>query len=119
MGLTHCRRDDIAQSLGEFATLPKDSLMPDVATLDEADALIEYLNSGGKLLVHGMAMIAFDDRLLYVNGSSTALPAAGSRLISKICRQRSLSQAVKGNGRQAEMLVWMLRHGAFEYPVHS
>ena len=118
MGLANGPRDDIAQSLGEFATLPKDSLMPDAATADEAASLIEYLNSGGNLLVHGMAIIAFDDLKLYVNGSSTALPAAGSRLISKICSQRSLSQAVEGNCGEAEMLVWMLRHGAFECPVN-
>jgi hypothetical protein len=119
MGLANSKHDDIAQALGKFATLPKDSLMPERATAKEIAAVIEYLNSGGQLLVHGMALVAFDDRNLFVNGSSTLLPEDGSHLISEICAERSLSRPVTGNGGQAEMLAWMLRHGAFELPVKS
>jgi len=119
MGLANCEHDDIAQALGKFATMPKDSLVPELATAGEIASMIEYLNSGGQFLVHGMALIAFDDRNLFVNGSSSLLPANGSPLISEICSERSLSRPVTGNGGQAEMLAWMLRHGAFELPVNS
>jgi len=119
MGLANSKHDDIAQALGKFATLPKGSLMPELATAKEIAAVIEYLNSGGQLLVHGMALVAFDDRNLFVNGSSTLLPEDSSHLISEICAERSLSRPVTGNGGQAEMLAWMLRHGAFELPVNS
>jgi len=119
MGLNHCKRDDLAQALGKFATRPKDSLMPDVATAKEVETVIQYLNSGGELLVHGMALIAFDDRNLFVNGSSSALPADALDLIMDICSERSLSRPVEANSGQAEMLLWMLQHGAFELPVNS
>jgi len=119
MGLSNSMHDDIARALGRFSTLPKDSLMPDVATAEEIASVNEYLDSGGQLLVHGMALVAFDDRNLFVNGSSTALPADGIRLIREICSERSLSRAVSGNGEESEMLTWMLRHGAFEIPVIS
>jgi len=118
MGLAGNAHDDIAQALGKFATRPKDSLMPEPPTAKEIAALIDYLNAGGLLLVHGMALVAFDDRNLFVNGSSTALLDGGSRLISEICSERSLSGPVADNGGQAEMIAWMLQHGAFELPVN-
>jgi len=119
MGLGHCKRKDLAQALGEFSTLPKDSLMPDVATSKDVETVMQTLDSGGQLLVHGMALIAFDDRNLFVNGSSSALPTGAFDLIMEICRERSLSRPVEANSGQFEMLRWMLLHGAFELPVHS
>ena len=116
MGLANNEHDDIARALGEFATLPKNSLMPDVATAKEAVSAIEYLNTGGQLPVHGMALIAFDDRNLYVNGSSTLLPEDSSHLLDEICGERLLSRPVCADDGQAEMLTWMLQHGAFEVP---
>ena len=118
MGLANNEHDDIARALGEFATLPKDSLTPDVATAKEAVSAIEYLNTGGQLPVHGMALIAFDDRNLYVNGSSTVLPEDSSHLLDEICGERSLSRPVCADDGQTEMLTWMLQHGAFEVPVN-
>jgi hypothetical protein len=118
MGLDHCKREDIAQALGRFATLPKDSLMPDLATSKDVETVIQTLDSGGKLLVHGMALIAFDDRNLFVNGSSSVLPTDAIDLIMEICRERSLSRPVEANSGQVEMLMWMLLHGAFELPVN-
>jgi len=118
MGLTVSKHDDIAQALGKFATLPKDSLIPDVATAEEIASVSKYLNSGGHLPVHGMALVAFDDRNLFVNGSSTALPAGGANLVGEICSERSLSHSVRGDDDHSEMLAWMLHHGAFEIPAN-
>ena len=119
MGLANCRHEDIAESLGKFSTLPKDSLMPDVATPEEAESMLEYLNSGGHIQVHGMASIAFDDQNLFVNGTSRAIPAGCSDLIMEICSQRSLSRPVKIKAGQAELLIWMAKRGAFELNVNS
>ena len=118
LALTGSRSDDIARALGEFATRPKDLLKPDSATAKEAAALIVSLNCGGHLLVHGMASVAFDDQTLFVNGSSTSLPAGASHLLDEICTKRSLSYPVAGNGEQSELIAWMLQHGAFEIPVN-
>lgn len=118
MGLDHCKREDLAQALGKFATLPKDSLMPDVASSKDFETVTQYLASGGALPVHGMALIAFDDRNLFVNGSSSALSTDAFDLIKEICSERSLSRPVDINSGQIEMLHWMLLHGAFELPVN-
>jgi 50S ribosomal protein L16 3-hydroxylase len=117
LALTHSGNNDVARALGKFATLPKDSLMPDGATAKEVASLVEFVNSGGNLLVHGMALLAFDDRNLYVNGSSTELPEDAFRLIEDICTKRSLSLPSTLNVGQIELIAWMLWHGAFEISV--
>ena len=92
--------------------------MPDLATSKDVETVMQTLDAGGKLLVHGMALIAFDDRNLFVNGSSSALPTDAFDLIMEICNERSLSRPVEANSGQVEMLMWMLLHGAFELPVN-
>jgi 50S ribosomal protein L16 3-hydroxylase len=109
--------DDIARALGEFATRPKDALTPDAATAKEAASMLEYFNAGELLSVHGMASIAFDDRNLFVNGSSTALPKDAVALVDEVCTKRALSHSFTNSGDQSSLIVWMLRHGAFDITV--
>ena len=110
------RDEDVAESLGCFATLNKDWLKPDEASASEIEAALELLRGGSRLPVHGMSQIAFDDRMLYVNGSSKALPKNAARLLQKICADRSLLLEVNVGVEQDEMLRWMLQLGAFDIP---
>jgi 50S ribosomal protein L16 3-hydroxylase len=117
LALNNCSDDDIARALGEFATLPKNALIPDAATPEEIASQVETLDAGGNLLVHGMALVAYDDRNLFVNGNSTALPEDASHLVEEICTKRLLSLPEKSDRNLQELIRWMLRHGAFEIPV--
>ncbi len=110
---------DAAVALGRFATRNKDWLKPDAATRPEVDAAIEHLRSGGRLEVHGMSQIAFDERHLYVNGSSSNLPAHAQAIIEKICASRRLSASTLSDIGHRKMVVWMLQQGAFEIPENS
>ena len=114
LGITEIQQDDVAQALGKFSTQPKDWLRPDRATPDEAKAAIEYLSNGGKLAVHGMALIAYDERNLYVNGSRRDLDAADAALVAGICDDRSLRQSLSPNPEYSRIVTWMLEQGAFE-----
>ena len=116
LALATNRQDEVAAALGRFATQPKDWLKPDGATAAETEKMLHTLRKGGRLQVHGMSKIAFDDRRLYVNGSSKALPRHTTTLVTEICRDRSLSQPTADSVGQAELLRWMLEHGAFEIP---
>ena len=103
-------------ALGALATQPKDWLRPDEATAEETRAAIRHLVSGGNLVVHGMALIAFDDRNLYVNGSSRDLPKEAEDLIETLCAARSIKQSIPEINEFGDVLSWMLRKGAFELP---
>ena len=116
LALPDDRPGEITEALGRFATQPKDWLIPEDATPHETEALFNGVQSGKRLVVHGMAHIAYDDRNLYVNGSHTSLPEGASSLVEEICRTRSLFHPVLSSRGQAEMLVWMLQHGLFEIP---
>jgi len=109
----------IGQALGKLGTMPKDWLKPDDATEQEADNALEYLNNGGRILVHGMALIAFDDESLYVNGASFTMPANAASLLGMLCEKRSIRGTASLDVGHVEMLKWMLQHGAFEIPETS
>lgn len=109
----------IGQALGKLATATKDWLKPDDATEEEAHNSLEALNNGGRILVHGMALIAFDDQDLYVNGATFKLPGNAASLLGNLCDKRSIRGAASLDGGHAEMLKWMLQHGAFEIPENS
>jgi 50S ribosomal protein L16 3-hydroxylase len=119
LGLSNSRHDDVATALGRFATETKDWLKPEGAGAEETEEILEILRDGGRLHVHGMSQIAFDDRMLFVNGSSMALPRNAAALIEKICADRSLSGAVCDDVEHCEMIRWMLQSGAFEIPANS
>jgi len=116
LALPNDRHNEIANALGQFATLPKDWLKPDDATPQDTETMFRDVQRGKRLVVHGMAQIAYDDRNLYVNGSHTALPEDAASLLDEICRTRCLSRPSLNSQGQAEMLVWLLQHGLFEIP---
>ena len=118
-GLSNKRQDEVAGALGRFATDAKEWLKPDGATAEETEAMLDILQNSGRLQVHGMSQIAFDDRMLYVNGSSTAIPRNAAALIEEMCVDRSLARRVPDDVEQDEMIRWMLRCGAFEIPENS
>lgn len=120
LGLGDERRDAVSESLGLFATQPKDWLRPIGTSAAEAEDLLAYLQQpGAHLDVHGMALLAFDRGMMYVNGSSRALRQEDFRLIRHICANRSVSVVTIRDRPQADMLLWMLRQGAFEIPENS
>ena len=120
LGLSNSRQDDVIEALGRFATTPKDWLKPEGANAEEAEGMLDYvLQNGGRLHVHGMSQIAFDDSKLYVNGSSTVLRRNAAALIEEICVDRSLARSFPDDAGQQDMIRWMLRHGAFEIPETS
>jgi 50S ribosomal protein L16 3-hydroxylase len=119
LGLPNDQQDEISEALGRFATEAKDWLRPDSAGARETEGMLDILQKGGRLNVHGMSQIAFDDRMLFVNGSSMALPRNAAALIEKICVDRSLSGAFNDDVEHREMIRWMLQSGAFEIPENS
>jgi len=119
LGLSNSRHDDVAEVLGRFATEAKDWLKPEGAGEEETEGMLDILQNGGRLHVHGMSQIAFDDRMLYVNGSSKGLAHNAAALIEKICVDRSLAQPFPGDIEQDDLIRWMLKYGTFEIPENS
>lgn len=115
LGLSTNRQQEVAATLGRFATQPKDWLKPDGANAEETEGMLQSLRKGGRLQVHGMSQIAFDDRMIYINGNSNELPRDAATLLAQVCAGRSLSRPPTDVG-QANMLRWMLQQGAFEIP---
>jgi 50S ribosomal protein L16 3-hydroxylase len=116
LGLSASRDDEVTEALGRFATDAKDWLKPEGASANETEGMLGTLQYGGCLKVHGMSQIAFDDRMLYVNGSSTALVNNAVALIKKICVDRALKQTLTDDADLTGMIRWMLQRGAFEIP---
>ncbi|MDH5240674.1 MAG: hypothetical protein OEW73_07815 [Gammaproteobacteria bacterium] len=119
LGLSSDRHNEAAKALGLFATQPKDWLKPD--GLDETMAMdaMHRLQSGARLEVHGMALIAFDSERVYVNGSTRLLAPEDVPVVEEICTKRSLSSPASIVKPATDMLQWMLRQGAFEIPENS
>jgi 50S ribosomal protein L16 3-hydroxylase len=106
----------IAAALGRFATATKDWLTPERPAEDDVTQALQRLSGGGKLEVHGMARIAWDDTRVYVNGRDRALPAAGDELLLGVCRDRLLRGPLGPDDEHAATVTWMLEAGAFEIP---
>ncbi len=119
LGSEDLQNDSIADALGCFATQNKGWLIPDSTTADESKKMLGILRNGGRIHVHGMAQIAFDDRRLYVNGKSMDLAGSESALLNVICSDRSLCLRSGESAEQSNMLNWMLQQGAFEIAENS
>jgi len=113
------KQHSVAEALGKFSTQPKDWLRPEGASPAETNAAIDHLATGGILMIHGMALVAYDDHRLYVNGSSRSISTSDKGFIAEICEQRSLSRNVSGDSGAASLVNWMLEQGAFEIPENS
>lgn len=119
LGLPDARRKDAAKALGIFATQPKDWLKPDKPGETMAVDALQRSRSGARLNVHGMALIAFDREMIYVNGSCRALTPGDLSIVEEICAQRSLAGAASIANPTSDTLLWMLQQGAFEMPENS
>jgi len=108
--------DRTADALGRFVTLPKEWLSPDAPDAEETGAMLDRLRAGAPLAVHGMTRIAWDDRRVYVNGTSAPLPDGGAGLLAEICARRSLTAAPRGSSEQSECIAWMVGARAFDIP---
>ncbi|MDH3619871.1 MAG: cupin domain-containing protein [Gammaproteobacteria bacterium] len=105
-----------AEALGRYVTQTKDWIRPDGASADEARELIDRLVAGGKLGVHGMARIAWDDSNVYVNGACRPRPFDDPGWLESICATRELDGARMAGGESQECGIWMLQMGAFDLP---
>lgn len=103
-------------SLGRCATATKDWITPDLPAEAEVDSALALIAGGGKLNVHGMARIAWDDGHVYVNGRHLTMSLAGSDFVAGICRRRQLNGPLPADPDAVILTTWMLRSGAFEIP---
>ncbi len=107
-------RDDVAMALGRFVTQTKDWMTPDIATPEEADSVLDGLDCGMSIEVHGMARMASDGTSAYVNGRCRRLPAGTAGFFQDLCTARRLRGPLPGTAGHAELVRWMLESGAFE-----
>ena len=104
-----------AESLGRFVTETKEWITPERPEQDDVELALGILADGGKLDVHGMARIAWDETRLYVNGRSHGLPDEAHDLLQTICGLRRVRGPLPG-GKVEQTVTWMLKSGAFEIP---
>jgi 50S ribosomal protein L16 3-hydroxylase len=109
----------VATSLGKCATEPKDWITPDLPDTDAVDAALRRLADGGKLDVHGMARLAWDDTHVYANGRHTRTSSALRDFIAGICRTRELGGPLPADPDVLILADWMLRSGAFDIPGNN
>ena len=109
---------DLPVVLGRFVTQTKEWLTPDGVDEHEVDAVIREFAAAGRLAVHGMARIAFDDRNIYLNGRHRRAHPETVSLVARICASRELQKDVlasmRGSDHGIELLKWLLMHGAFD-----
>jgi len=108
--------ESVACSLGRFVTETKDWITPETLTREEAQDVLTRLRTNARLVVHGMARIAYDDRNLYVNGRSLPTSADIASLVTEICTRRRISKRAITSISRRKCLEWMLEMGAFEIP---
>lgn len=119
LGLQDAHHNDVARALGEFVTLPKEWLRPEGATGDEINAIRHQWKNGARLVLHGMAQVAYDDRNLYLNGERLTLPASCKVLLADLCRRKRPVRVDADNADVLRIVSWMLKHGAFEIAENS
>ncbi len=110
------RQELVAVSLGKCATETKDWLTPDQPSEQEVSSALELIAGGGKLDVHGMARLAWDDEHVYANGRHLTVSLAGRDFISGICRSRRLTGPLPDDPGALTLATWLIRSGAFEIP---
>ncbi len=108
----------IATVLGCVATEPKAWLEPESLSDEEANQLIETIDQNSKLLVHGMARIAFSDagRLnqVFANGHAREVSSAELDLFRRLCRDRKTTVATACTGAESGLLRWLLTRGVID-----
>ena len=117
--LPQAQSSEVGIALGCLATEVKDWLQPERACRETVEQIMNWLQGGGAIDVHGMSQIAYTDRTLFVNGSNTELPADSKPWIASICATRRLSVGASDRFARSDCLLWMLQNGAFEIPEIS
>jgi 50S ribosomal protein L16 3-hydroxylase len=108
----------IAMVLGCVATGTKAWLTPEKVSDEEASQLIETIDRNSKLLVHGMARIAFSHAggldQIFANGHAKEVSPAQLGLFREICRDRRVTFADICDGDEPGLLHWLLAHGVVD-----
>jgi len=112
------RAGDEAGLLGLSVTELKEWLRPDAPDEAEIKQLLQKPNTLGQIKLHGMARLAYDDKRVYLNGTSHELRGEERAAMSGLCAQRSLSSATLV-AFSPGLLTWLLANGAFEIPEQS
>jgi 50S ribosomal protein L16 3-hydroxylase len=112
-------RDRVAEALGRYVTQTKEWITPDGASADEAKAVVKSVSQGSKLVIHGMARIAWDRRNIYVNGACLPRGETSSAWLESLCAQRGLGGPDSLPADAIESLIGLLRKGAFDLPEKS
>ena len=94
--------------------MTKDWLTPDIVSSEDADLVLDYLDRGGAIDVHGMARIAWDDRHVYANGDSMKVTPETCDLIRIICDQRHVRGPLNDSRSETEVMKWLLQRGTFD-----
>jgi len=109
--LTRAGKD--ASSLGKAVTELKDWLQPLAPGDEEIAALMEAPAALGKLRLHGMTRIAYDDATLYVNGAARSIASGALEPVAGLCARRKASDGLVA-ALETDCLRWLLAQGAFE-----
>ncbi len=109
-------RDRVAETLGRYVTQTKEWITPDRASADEAMAVVTSVSQGSKLVIHGMARIAWDQRNIYVNGACLPRGETSSAWLESLCAQRGLGGPDSLPADAIESLIGLLKMGAFDLP---
>lgn len=107
-------RATTADALGRYVTRNKDWITPESPGPEAVAAALDRLANGGRMKVHGMARIAWDDTRVYVNGRSHDLPGDLRDRIQETCEKRQVSGPPGERQSARKLLSWMLSCGAFE-----
>ncbi len=107
---------DVAKKLGCLATQTKDWITPEGADDDEALEFADTLLQAGKLKVHGMACIAWDDHSVYVNGAQRPRSPGDADWLRSMCALRVLDGALIVDTAARDCVIWMSKMGAFDLP---
>lgn len=102
-----------ADDLGLIATQTKEWLKPQRLSNDEVCALLNAPTALGRLRVHGMARIAFDDERIYLNGTARTFEPAERAGVRDLCALRRLNTRIISE-IGPDLLRWLLAGGAFD-----
>jgi hypothetical protein len=113
----------LACAFGSAVTMPKEWLAPEQPDRDEIGTLAHRLRESGRVLIHGMARLAWcalpdGSSLAFVNGRSRRVSPEVLVDFRHLCRERALSDdqcAIRLKGSTApDFMDWLIGSGAFD-----
>ncbi len=111
----HRRAGEHASGLGRAVTATKEWLTPTAPTDDEIEAVLASPAALRSLRLHGMALLAYDDDSVYLNGAGRKLPGSDREAIGTVCATRRMNRTL-ADTISHNTLAWLLTNGAFEIP---